>query len=54
MDFPVPFNIAGIAESMGIYGRNITDPAEIGPALTEALSSGRPAVLDISIDGSVS
>ena len=54
MDFPVPFNIAGIAESMGIHGRNITDPAEIGPALKEALDSGRPAVLDISIDGSVS
>ena len=53
MDFPIPFNIAGIAEGMGIYGRSITDPAEIGPALTDALNSGRPAVLDISIDGSV-
>ncbi len=54
MDFPIPFNIAGIAESMGIHGRNITDPEEIGPAIREALESGGPAVLDISIDGSVS
>lgn len=53
MDFPVPFNIAGIAESMGIHGENITDPSEIGPAIRRALDSGAPAVLDISIDGSV-
>lgn len=53
MDFPVPFNIAGIAESMGIHGQNITDPSEIGPAIRRALESGGPAVLDISIDGSV-
>ncbi|MCE2457088.1 MAG: thiamine pyrophosphate-binding protein [Dehalococcoidia bacterium] len=53
MDFPIPFNIAGIAEGMGIPGRNITDPEEIGPAIEEALKSGGPAVLDISIDGSV-
>ena len=53
MDFPVPFNIAGIAEGMGIHGRNITDPGEIGPAIREAFASGKPAVLDISIDGSV-
>ena len=53
MDFPIPFNIAGIAEGMGIHGRNITDPEEIGPAIREAIESGAPAVLDISIDGSV-
>jgi len=53
MDFPVPFNIAGIAEGMGIHGRNITDPNEIGPAIREAFASGKPALLDISIDGSV-
>ena len=53
MDFPLPFNIAGVAEAMGIHGQTITDPSEIGPAITAAIDSGRPAVLDISIDGSV-
>ena len=53
MDFPLPFNIAGIAEAMGMHGRSITDPSDIGPALKDALDSGQPTVLDISIDGSV-
>ena len=53
MDFPLPFNIAGVAEAMGIHGQTITDPSEIGPAITAAIDSGRPAVLDISIDGSI-
>ena len=53
MDFPIPMNIAGIAEAIGVQGRSITDPAELAPALSEALGSGRPAVLDVSIDGSV-
>jgi benzoylformate decarboxylase len=53
MDFPIPMNLAGMAEAMGVYGRSISDPTEIGPALTGALDSGKPAVLDVSIDGSV-
>ncbi len=53
MDFPVPLNIAGIAEAIGVHGRSIQDPADIGPALRFALAQGKPAVLDISIDGSV-
>ena len=53
MDFPIPMNIAGMAEAMGVSGRSISDPTEIGPALTGALDSGKPAVLDVSIDGSV-
>ena len=53
MDFPTPFNIAAIAEAMGVHGVKIDDPAAIGPALSAALASGKPAVLDISIDGSV-
>jgi len=31
MDFPIPFNIAGIAEATGVYGRKIEDPAELAP-----------------------
>jgi acetolactate synthase-1/2/3 large subunit len=36
---------------MGINGERITDPAEIAPAVQRALASGKPAVLDIVIDG---
>jgi thiamine pyrophosphate-dependent acetolactate synthase large subunit-like protein len=53
MDFPVPLNIAGIAEAIGVYGRKIENPAEIGPAMRHALELGKPSVLDISIDGTV-
>ena len=53
MDFPVPMNIAGMAEAMGVRGRQIDDPADVAPALTAALESGKPTVLDVSIDGAV-
>ena len=53
MDFPIPMNIASMAEAMGVFGRRIEDPAEVGPALRHALELGKPAVLDIVIDGSV-
>jgi benzoylformate decarboxylase len=53
MDFASPLNLAGMAEAMGVFGRKITDPSEVGPALKEAIASGKPALLDISIDGSL-
>ena len=53
MDFPLPLNIAGIAQAIGVYGKTISDPAQIGPELTQALNSGQPAVLDVVIDGQV-
>lgn len=53
MDFAIPFNIAGIAEAMGVYGRTIEDPADLAPAMREALALGKPAVLDVVIDGSI-
>ena len=53
MDFPTPLNIAGIAEACGVYGRSIEDPSELGPAMRYALDLGKPAVLDVSIDGAV-
>ena len=31
----------------------ITDPKEIAPAVARAVASGKPAVLDIVIDGSL-
>ena len=53
MDFTTPFDIAAVAEAMGVYGRKIEDPAEIGAALRDALALDKPAVLDVSIDGAV-
>ena len=51
MDFALPLNIAGIAEAIGVYGRTISDPGEIGPEIKRSLESGKPAVLDVVIDG---
>ena len=53
MDFPLPLDIAAMARSMGVDGKTIEDPADIGPALRTALDSVEPAVLDVVIDGSV-
>ena len=52
-DFPTPFHVSAIAGGMGVHGERITDPGEIAPALERALASGKPAVLDIVIDGSI-
>ena len=52
-DFGTPFNMAAIANSMGVHGERITDPAEIKPAVDRAVASGKPALLDIVIDGSL-
>ena len=49
MDFANPLNLAGIAEAMGVAGKTIADPDEIGPAVRQAFDSGKPAVLDVSI-----
>ncbi len=53
MDFPLPLNLAGIAEAIGVYGRTLIDPEDIGPEIRKALESGKPAVLDVIIDGSI-
>ena len=53
MDFPIALDIAGMARSMGVDARTIEDPSEVAPATRAALESGRPAVLDVVIDGSV-
>ena len=51
MDFPNPMPLAGLAKALGIYSREIGDPKELRQAITEAISLGKPAVLDVSIDG---
>jgi len=52
-EFPQPFDVAAIAKSMGVHGERIVDPQEIKPAVDRAVASGKPAVLDIVIDGSL-
>ncbi len=53
MNFDLPLNVAGIAEGFGISGRRVEDPAQLRPAIEEAIASGKPAVVDVSIDGSL-
>lgn len=45
---PVPFH--EIARSMGALGTQVSTVEEVRPALAKILSSGRPGVLEISID----
>lgn len=53
MDFPVPFDLAAIARGFGAYGARVEKAEDVGPALNDALASGRPALLDMIVDGSV-
>jgi acetolactate synthase I/II/III large subunit len=43
-------NLARVGEAFGCYAERLEQPAQIGPALERALSSGRPAVLDVVSD----
>jgi benzoylformate decarboxylase len=52
-EFPNPFDVAAIATSMGVHGQRIVEPSAIKPAVDRALASGKPALLDMIIDGSM-
>ena len=52
-EFATPFDMAAIANSMGVHGERITDPEQIKPAVDRAVASGKPALLDMVIDGSL-
>ena len=52
MDFANPLDLAAIAQGMGVAGEKVEDPDALGPALRKAYDSGKPAVIDVSIDGS--
>jgi acetolactate synthase-1/2/3 large subunit len=41
------FDHAALARAMGCHGVRVEDPRELGPALQQALSVGRPAVVDV-------
>jgi pyruvate dehydrogenase (quinone) len=44
---------AGFATSLGLLGRTVTQPDDLGPAWEMALSADRPVVLDVHCDPSV-
>ena len=43
---PFSANLAQVAQGLGCHAERIEHPAEVGPALRRALSSGRPAVVE--------
>ncbi len=53
MDFANPLDLAAIARAMGVAGETVEDPADLGPALERAYATGKPALLDVSIDGAL-
>jgi len=53
VDIKQPPDYALIAQACGAYGRMVDNPADVMPALREALEQvhlGRPAVLDVRIE----
>jgi acetolactate synthase-1/2/3 large subunit len=45
------YDIASIARAMGCEGFRVEQPAELTPALVQAMGSGRPAVVDVVTSG---
>jgi acetolactate synthase-1/2/3 large subunit len=45
-----PMNFAKLAEDMGALGIRVERPADIAPALQQALAAKRPAVIDVATD----
>jgi len=43
-------NFAELARQMGAFGVRVTDPAEIGAAIEQAIAANRPAVVEVVID----
>ena len=53
MDFDNTLDLAALASAMGVASEKIENPEDIQGAVERAFASGKPALLDISIDGSV-
>ena len=45
-----PIDFTGLARSMGVPARQITDPDDIAPAIAEATGRGGPTLLDVVVD----
>jgi benzoylformate decarboxylase len=48
MDDPA-IDFVGLAQSLGVPARRITDPQDVGPALRESIDGGGPRLLDVSV-----
>jgi pyruvate dehydrogenase (quinone) len=46
-------NFAGLAEAVGLRGLRVEDPAEVRPALAQALDSSGPVLVDVVTDPNV-
>ena len=54
MDFQdPPIDFVGLAQSLGVPARRVTDPSDVGPAIAEAMASGGPNLLDVVVEGKV-
>ena len=53
MDFANPLDLGAVAAAMGVAGEKVEDPGALRPALERAIASGKPAVIDVSIDGNL-
>jgi benzoylformate decarboxylase len=53
MDFATPLPLADIAQAMGIASEKVEDPSLLRAAMERAIASGRPSLVDVSIDGSL-
>ncbi len=42
--------LAEVAKDFGIHGERVVDPAGIGPALTRAMASGGPALIEVMVN----
>ena len=54
MDFDdPPIDFARLAASLGLWSRRVVEPADVAPALEEALGHPGPTLLDVVVDGRI-
>ena len=53
MDLPNPIDFAAQAQAYGMQGTRVENPADIDSAINSAIDSGKPAVIDMIIDGAL-
>ncbi len=53
MEFANPLDLAAVAQGMGVASEKVEDPALLNEAVRRAFDSGKPYLLDVSIDGSL-
>jgi acetolactate synthase-1/2/3 large subunit len=40
-----------VVEALGGHGEHVEEPGELGPALARAVASGKPACVNVKLDG---